>query len=110
MPTLDPSSVFSFVPEASASGGFECLWTVPADLPYFAGHFPNHPVLPAVAMIDATQEIVRRALHRDQLPLTAIKSAKFLAPIGPGQKLRILLSPPLPTSNTWLATWYGDES
>jgi 3-hydroxyacyl-[acyl-carrier-protein] dehydratase len=66
-------------------------WRVPADHPAFAGHFPGHPILPGVVLID---EALRAA--REQLPGArgwSIPQAKFLLPVSPGDELVLHLSP-----------------
>ncbi len=68
----------------------EAAFSVPADLKFLEGHFPNNPVLPAFATLE-----ISLALGRDLglLPLTAksIPNAKFLAIIKPDTKLRVLV-------------------
>jgi len=63
---------------------------VPADLEYFAGHFPGAPVLPGVVQLDWC---VRLASGR--LPLRggfrALEQIKFLAPISPKDRLTLTL-------------------
>ena len=64
---------------------------VAADHPAFAGHFPGHPVLPGVVLLDEVVAAAERHLAR---PLAAlqVKVAKFHAPVGPGARLVIELS------------------
>jgi 3-hydroxymyristoyl/3-hydroxydecanoyl-(acyl carrier protein) dehydratase len=64
-------------------------WTPDAELPYFKGHFPNNPILPGVAIIDASIETLRRALHLDGLTVTCIKSCKFMSPVLPNCTVEI---------------------
>lgn len=90
---IEPQKAFRFSagmiePEAE---GFRLTWVVPADLPYFEGHFPENPVLPGVAIIDGTLEILRIALDPGRVELEAIPSAKFLGVIRPGLKVQISL-------------------
>lgn len=64
----------------------EFTWTVPADHPAFAGHFPGRPIVPGVVLID------RVLLFAGQLPGLAdarwqIGNAKFYSPVGPGEVL-----------------------
>ena len=63
-------------------------WTVPADHPAFAGHFPGSPILPGVLLLDNVLHIVAAATG---LPLDdcTINSVKFLSPADPGEQLEI---------------------
>jgi 3-hydroxymyristoyl/3-hydroxydecanoyl-(acyl carrier protein) dehydratase len=68
---------------------------IPADHPCFEGHFPGHPVFPAVAQIDLLQEIISQQLGRDVIILE-IRKAKFPAPILPGTLVHISFKPQHP--------------
>src|ERR1044072_4757966 len=70
---------------ASAQG----RWTVPTDLPFFNGHFPGRPILPAVATVDYIVTWLEKQLGGSQLKLQEVKSAKFAAPITPGLTIQI---------------------
>jgi 3-hydroxymyristoyl/3-hydroxydecanoyl-(acyl carrier protein) dehydratase len=68
---------------------------IAADHPAFAGHFPGRPLLPGVLLLAEVLEAVRgcdplRALLG---PSPGIGSAKFLAPVAPGSRLSIALTP-----------------
>lgn len=76
--TLGPREIFAPV-----------LWTVPSDLPYFAGHFPQSPILPAIAILDASALYLQNALNKPKMRLRAVSLAKFLSPIVPGQIVEI---------------------
>ncbi|MBS1961824.1 MAG: hypothetical protein JST04_06385 [Bdellovibrionales bacterium] len=85
-------------------------WTVPESLPYFAGHFPGSPTLPAVAMIDLTLEFMRQWPEFKNAELSAVKSAKFSAVIGPGAEVEIKIlrdaaSPLRAEGIDWRAEW-----
>jgi acyl-coenzyme A synthetase/AMP-(fatty) acid ligase len=69
-----------------------CVY-IPADHPTFAGHFPGQPVLPGVALLslvmqalDAQPELAARLGATPQ-----IDNAKFLTPVLPQSRLRVLL-------------------
>jgi 3-hydroxymyristoyl/3-hydroxydecanoyl-(acyl carrier protein) dehydratase len=64
-------------------------WTVAGDLPYLNGHFPNSPILPAIAILDASTYILQQVLAQPQLTVKVVQMAKFLNPIVPGQTVRI---------------------
>jgi 3-hydroxymyristoyl/3-hydroxydecanoyl-(acyl carrier protein) dehydratase len=68
---------------------------IPPDHPAFAGHFPGHPILPGVVLLDA-------ALHRLEiegeidLANCCVRSVKFLGTVGPGDRLHgeyVVLAP-----------------
>ena len=89
---IAPEQIFAplhveFVNEKAPS--FTVEWTVSQSLPYLDGHFPGTPILPAIAIVDASTYILQRALQQPHLKLKSITMAKFLSPIRPGQKLRI---------------------
>lgn len=65
------------------------VWTVSADLPYLNGHFPNQPILPAIAIIDASTYLLQKVLERPGLKIACVSNAKFVSPIVPGQTIRI---------------------
>jgi 3-hydroxyacyl-[acyl-carrier-protein] dehydratase len=75
------------------------LKNVTVNEPFFSGHFPERPVMPAVLILEAMAQVAgvlafyslggRRGGH---LPLfTGIHNAKFRAPAVPGDQLRMEL-------------------
>jgi len=62
--------------------------SVAADHPAYAGHFPGHPILPGVVLLDeALHALAARQGLEDACG--EIKSAKFLSPVSPGEALRL---------------------
>lgn len=58
-------------------------FVIPADHPAFPGHFPGAPIVPGVLLLGHVADALERA--RGPLRVTAIREAKFLAPLGPGE-------------------------
>jgi 3-hydroxymyristoyl/3-hydroxydecanoyl-(acyl carrier protein) dehydratase len=56
------------------------------DHPVFAGHFPGHPIIPGVQLIDGAQRLIERQCG--QL-LAGLQAAKFLSPVAPGEALEL---------------------
>ncbi|HMN68164.1 MAG TPA: hypothetical protein PKC28_06455 [Bdellovibrionales bacterium] len=81
-------------------------WTVPEDSPYFAGHFPNHPVFPAVAIVDASVYLLTEYLRKPDP--RSVPSAKFMSPITPGQNVRVELKNLNETE--WAVEWKDQTS
>ncbi len=103
-------------PKTVANEGFRSVspapemrvrWSVPADLLYFAGHFPGSPTLPAVAMVDLTLELVRRWPGFERAELATMKSAKFSAVVTPGAEVEVSLTREVIPSGIeeWRAEW-----
>lgn len=61
------------------------------DCPFFEGHFPGHPVLPAVAQLKLVLQICRRELGLGRSP-RGIPRTKFAAPIEPGSEVCFLIT------------------
>lgn len=104
---IDPKEVFKFdIDKVSCHTlCYKTSWTVPTDLPYLRGHFPAQPMLPAVAMIDASFELLRQASRESETPLIPIgvSSAKFAAPVTPEMHVEIKLEQL--DADTWQAEW-----
>lgn len=56
--------------------------------PWFAGHFPDDPILPGIAQIDMVTETIGKVLHRE-VTLQSITRIKFKKIIRPGDILDI---------------------
>lgn len=77
---------------ACSAGGWQCVYTLPADSLAFAGHFPDHPVLPAVVQSLMAQMTVEAGLGCP-LCLLAITQAKFTAVLTPDTQITLHVLP-----------------
>jgi 3-hydroxyacyl-[acyl-carrier-protein] dehydratase len=55
----------------------------------FSGHFPGNPILPAIVQVCAVVSLAEEDGGK-ALRLEAVRSAKFLSPIRPGEEVSIL--------------------
>jgi 3-hydroxyacyl-[acyl-carrier-protein] dehydratase len=62
-----------------------CVHIDPSD-PLFAGHYPGFPILPGLYVVDHVDDAVSAETG---LYLAALDRAKFVAPVRPGDDLRI---------------------
>lgn len=58
------------------------------DHPALAGHFPGHPVVPGVVLLERVIEALRERLG-GALRVTGFPTVKFLAPLAPEQEFEV---------------------
>lgn len=98
LPHRYPMLLIDRVVEFQQGESLVAIKNVSYNEPYFQGHFPNRPVMPAViileAMAQATGILVLRSM--DKLPneksiyyFVGIDDARFRRPVEPGDQLRI---------------------
>lgn len=63
---------------------------VPADSPWFEGHFPGHPILPGVVQIGWAATLASAWIGSD-VPPVRLTRIKFKHPLGPGARLSLVL-------------------
>lgn len=77
--------------------------------PFFAGHFPKHPVMPGVLIIEAMAQTAAvlvvltlgRAFAGRLVYFMSIESAKFRRPVGPGDQIRMEVVKERHRGNVW---------
>ena len=67
---------------------FEAVFTLLADEPVFAGHFPDNPVFPGVLALALVRETVR---HGDGAlwEVASIARQKLVRPLVPGDEVKV---------------------
>ncbi len=70
----------------------ERVWRVPFDHPALAGHFPGHPIVPGVVVLDHVLCLAQAHLG-GAVSAWQVGQVKFLSPSGPGDELAFVLEP-----------------
>jgi len=60
--------------------------SIPSDHPAFAGHFPGHPVVPGVVLLDEALSVIAAAERVEPGPWH-LSAVKFQSPVTPGEPL-----------------------
>ena len=104
-PFLMIDRVVDVVRDKSAIG----IKNVSVNESFFAGHFPNHPVMPGVLIIESMAQtaavLVVETLGPDAagkvVYFMSIEGAKFRRPVVPGDQLRIHVTKERNRGNVW---------
>lgn len=107
---IDPTSLFRINNQFATikQGEYKLSFRVPHDLPYFEGHFPEYPILPAIAVIDLSTEFIRTVIGRQKIEVAQITSGKFMDIITPEMQIRIELIQQ--AEKKWSATWFCEQN
>lgn len=107
---IDTAKVFKTLRLGTPAGAkHTARWTVPADLPYFDGHFPGFPIFPGVGIVDASLYLLGQIAGLSDLAAPkSLPSGKFLNPVLPETQVRIELEPL--ESGAWRVEWTEETS
>src|SRR6266568_6818770 len=104
-PFLMIDRVVEIVPDESAVG----IKNVSINEPYFAGHFPQRPVMPGVLIIEAMAQtaavlVVQTLGHEAEGKLVyfmSVDNARFRRPVVPGDTLHVRVAKQRHRGNVW---------
>lgn len=107
-PFLMIDKVVDIVPNESAVG----IKNVSINEPYFAGHFPQRPVMPGVLIIEAMAQtaavLVVQTLGREAegklVYFMTVDNARFRRPVVPGDTLRVRVTKQRNRGSVWKFT------
>src|SRR5512142_882425 len=95
-PFLMIDRILEFEPDKSVVG----LKNVTINEPFFQGHFPGHPIMPGVLLLEAMAQtggvmallsIPKEEVNKKVLYFMSIDKAKFRKPVVPGDQVRFEL-------------------
>jgi len=66
--------------------------SVPGDSLWFAGHFPEDPLLPGIAQLAMAHDLIRR-FYPEDLIFTGVKRVRFKQVIRPDSHIQIQVNP-----------------
>jgi 3-hydroxyacyl-[acyl-carrier-protein] dehydratase len=74
--------------------------------PFFQGHFPDHPIMPGVLIVEAMAQVsgilaFRSGANGKSTYFMSIEKAKFRKPVVPGDQLRLEVSILQHRNNVW---------
>ncbi len=90
-PFLLVDKIIEFVPDKRVVG----VKNVTINEPFFAGHFPGHPIMPGVLIVEAMAQVagmimLTKGENAGKVPyFMSINNVKFRKPVFPGDTLRL---------------------
>lgn len=82
------NSFYTIVKEESSPGSVKALLSINRQHPILQGHFPGHPVVPGVCMMQMIKELME-ATTNQTLRISKADNMKFLSVIDPDQNNEI---------------------
>ena len=103
-PFLLIDKVTDIVPDATATG----IKNVTINEPFFQGHFPGHPIMPGVLIVEAMAQtsailVIETTGKRagGVVYFMTIEQARFRRPIGPGDRVELRVEKQRSRGNVW---------
>lgn len=101
-------SLVRFEIDRKEVGLLEARMTVNEKLPSFEGHFPGHPILPAVSIIDISLYLLENLIPEISYNTIEVKRSKFMAMVEPNQN--IILEAQSDDGKNWRILWKLKEN
>jgi 3-hydroxyacyl-[acyl-carrier-protein] dehydratase len=94
LPHREPFIFIDSVENLDRGTSAESIKTFSGQESFFAGHFPDNPVVPGVLLTEGMAQTAGIAMGgpNKSFFLTAIRSMKFLRPVKPGETIRFSAS------------------
>ncbi len=103
-PFLLVDKVIDLVPDATATG----IKNVTMNEPFFQGHFPDHPIMPGVLIVEAMAQtsaiLVIETTGKKASGVVyfmTIEQARFRQPVVPGDRLELHVEKQRSRGNVW---------
>ena len=90
---MSPSAPFRVIDERTDGDAAVFTVVVPEDCPFFEGHFPGRPVLPAIGQLAMLTELVRRVTG-SAVSLTGVDGLRLHRQVLPGDRVEVRLETP----------------
>lgn len=101
------SEYLTFESFSAEEGRVTAHWTVNGEIPFFEGHFPDSPVLPAICIIDISLLLLKKKFPKINLREINIKKSKFMDMVTPNQK--VIITATLETEELWRVLWQTED-
>ncbi|MCH7779895.1 MAG: beta-hydroxyacyl-ACP dehydratase [Acidobacteria bacterium] len=90
---LSPSAPFRVIDERTDGGAAVFTVVVPEDCPFFEGHFPGRPILPAIGQLAMLTGLVQRVTG-SAVSLTGVDDFRLHRQVLPGDRVEVRLEAP----------------
>jgi 3-hydroxyacyl-[acyl-carrier-protein] dehydratase len=109
LPHRDPFLMVDRIIEGEHGKRCVGIKNVTVNEPFFQGHFPGHPVMPGVLIIEAMAQVAGimaylasdEAVRAKVTYFMAIDNARFRKPVVPGDQLRIEVTTTMNRRGIW---------
>ena len=108
LPHRYPFLLVDRVEELEVNKRIVAIKNVTMNEPFFQGHFPGHPIMPGVLIIEAMAQVGGVLAYRSQpeaagkvVYFMGIDGARFRKPVVPGDRIRFVLEVAKQRRNIW---------